>query len=116
MTTITKEFNLLDVEDIEKALSKWFEREIKISEVDCTLIYCIPCDGSEQDGSYMEFNIGEEGVNSLFLFGDETDYTKGEMVDGKELSYYRHCLSPKDIFNFPISRFKSFVCDLDNSD
>ena len=114
MTTKIKELNLLDVEDIEKALSEYFEREIKLSEVECVLTYCVPADGSELDGSYLQFIVGDDECDSFDLFEDEDEGK--DIVNGKVPSYYNDCLSPEDVFNFSVSAFKSFEMLVDNSD
>ena len=114
MTTKIKELNLLDVEDIEKAISEYFEREIKLSEVECILMYCVDVDGAELGGSYLRFIVGDDECDSFDLFEDEDE---GEdIVNGKVPSYYYDCLSPEDVFNFDVSAFKSFETLIDGSD
>jgi hypothetical protein len=46
MKTITKELVLLDVEDIEEAVTNFLEKDetVKISQMDCTLLYNTPTD------------------------------------------------------------------------
>lgn len=73
MTTKIKELNLLDVEDIEGALSEYFEREIKLSEVECNLVYCVPIDGGGLCGSYLQFFAGDDECSSYDLFEDEDE-------------------------------------------
>ena len=57
MKTVTEtiENNLLEIEDIEKALSSYLDEEVRISDVECTLVHSIParcvlliCSGTTQ--------------------------------------------------------------------
>ena len=112
--TITKELNLLDVEDIEAALSKHYDQKISVSEVKCTLRYCIPLDTSELCGSYLQFEVGDDWCDSFDLWFDED--TDELLVNGKEPSFVRECLCPEDVFSFNVSAFKKFECEVDSSD
>lgn len=115
MKTITKELNLLDVEDIEQALSKYFDREISISEVECNLAYCIPCDTDEPSGMILEFTVDDEFCDSFDVFVDkETEWS--HYLNGKELSLNEPWLPVEEILNFDVSLFKSFDSYTDNSD
>ncbi len=110
MKTITKELNLLDVEDIEQALSKYYDREISISEVECSLVYCIPCDTDEPSGMILEFTVDDEFCDSFDVF-DENHY-----IGDKELSLNEPWLPVEEVLNFDVSLFKSFDSYTDNSD
>ena len=46
MTTkhIAIERNLLDIGDVEEALSAFFKRKTSIGDVECTLAHCVPLD------------------------------------------------------------------------
>ncbi len=112
--TVTKELNLLDVEDIEAALSKHYDRKITVSEVECTLYYCFHLDTCELRGSYLEFMIGNDPCDSYDLWYDEEE--KKVRVNGKRPSFVLECLRPEYIFNFDVSAFKEFECWVDNSD
>ena len=41
MKTIIKEINVLEIEDIEKAIFNFLGEQIKINEIDCFLTYWI---------------------------------------------------------------------------
>ena len=114
MTTITKEINLLDVSDIEQAVSKHLGRTVVISEIDCSLAYCIPMDSGEASGMYFELTIGEDFCDSFDLFYD--DELEGHYLDGKQLCLDEPWLPVNEIFNFDISAFKSFDSWTDSSD
>lgn len=45
ITTVNKEYNLLDIEDIEEALSAHVGESVSISNVYCELTYFMPLDG-----------------------------------------------------------------------
>ena len=117
MTTkvITKELNLLDIEDIESAVSKHAGREVKIGEMDCSLAYCIPMDSNEPSGAYFELSGFDDEVDSYELFYD--DELECHVVNGKPLSLDAEPWLPvEDIFNFDVSAFKSFETWTDTSD
>ena len=104
--TITKEINLLDISDIEQAVSKHLGRTVVISEIDCTLAYCIPMDSGKAIGMYFALTIGEDFCDSFDLFFDEE--LDGHYLDGKQLCLDEPWHSENEIFNFDISAFKSF--------
>lgn len=114
MKTITKELNLLDVEDVEKAISEYLGRKVDISEVDCYLAFCVPADTCEPDGMYLNFEIDEESFDSFDLFWD--DDKDGYYLDGKVLSLSEPYAKVEEIFNFDVSAFKSFETGVDSSD
>ena len=118
MKTITKELNLLDIEDIEKAVSKSMNREVKIGEIDCILTYCIPCSTDIPDGMIMDFYITNklddfEVLYSFELFGD---IGQDMYLNGKRLSLNEPWLPVEEIFSFDVSAFKSFDISTDCSD
>ena len=114
MKTIVKELNLLDIEDIEEALSSYWGRNVSISEVECTLTYCIPADTSIPSGMFLDFADGDEFCDSLDLFDKEESYTF--TWKDKELSLNEAWLPVEEIFTFDVSAFKLFSIDMDSSD
>ena len=114
MKTITKELNLLDIEDIENAVSGHLGREVKIGEISCRLAYLIPCDTSEPAGHDLEFRIGRDYCDAYDLFYEED--LDGHYLDGKELSLNEPYLPVEEIFGFDVSEFKSFESYVDGSD
>ncbi len=114
MTTITKEFNLLDIEDIEQALSEHFDKNVSISEVSCSLVYYIPCDTEEPSGMSLDFSVDGMYCDSYELFKDPNEW--GHKLNGKPLSLDENWLPVEEILNFDVSVFKSFDSYTDNSD
>ena len=115
--TIVKEINLLDIVDIEQAVSKHLKREVSISEIDCALVYCIPLDTGKPSGMYLELTIGEDFCDSWELFYD--DELEGFYLDGEQIKFFcldESWLPVNEIFNFDISAFKSYDCKTDMSD
>ncbi len=108
MKTITNEINLLDIEDVEQAISDYLDREVKISDVDCILTYCIAVSDYTPCGMLLWFDIEDDGFSHFDLFSDE------ECYKGKKLSLNGICLPPGKIFNFDISNFKSFSIEVDS--
>ena len=106
MTTVTKELNLLDIEDIEEAFNELVGRNITISELCCTIIY------------HLDNKQGFTGMSILFDYGDEWDlFDASELFErvnnelfwkGKRLAINEPCLPVKNYFNFDISTFKYF--------
>ena len=119
MKTITKEINLLDIEDIEEALSIHVGKKIVISDVACSLVYCVPADTNEPSGMYLEFVVDDsldyyENPSSFDIFQNEEGnchYWKG-----KQLALDEPSLPIDQIFNFDVSAFKSFDSWTDSSD
>lgn len=115
MKTITKELNLLDIEDIEKAVSSQLGRPVKISEIECTFVYCMPCNTNEPSGMYFNIEVDNRYLDSYDLFFD--DNIELIPIDGKAPSLDEEkCLYPSDVFSFDTSAFKSFSFDIDSSD
>ena len=114
MKTITKELNLLDIEDIENAVSKGLCIGVKISEISCSLEYRIPCGTMLPAGHYLAFLVGNAFCDSLNLFYDKE--RDGYYLDGKELSLNEPYLPVEEIFSFDVSEFKSFESCVDSSD
>ena len=114
MKTIAKELNLLDIEDIEEALSSYWERNMTIAEVECTLTYCIPGDTAIPSSMYLDFANGDEFCDSFDLFDKEESYIF--TWKDKELSLNEAWLPIEEIFAFDVSAFKQFKIDIDSSD
>ena len=85
MTTVTKELNLLDIEDIEEAFNALlgFERKIPISEMDCTIIYDIDSRNGFT-GKAILFDYGDEwdlfDANELFEVSNNELFWKGKLT------------------------------------
>ena len=110
MTTITKELNLLDIQDIEEALSIYLDKEISLSDVECILRRFVTEVLLLPEKIVLEFSIDEpigydEPILSLEIFSNEKDvlYWKG-----RKLSLNEPFLPVEQIFNFDVSSFKSF--------
>ena len=114
MKTIIKELNLLDIEDIENAVSGYLGREVKVSEMDCRLEYSVPMDTMEPSGHSLEFWIGCDYCNAICFFYDEE--LDGYYLNGKELSLNEPYHPKEEIFSFDVSEFKSFESYIDSSD
>ena len=110
MTTITKEINLLDVEDIEKAVSDYLEENVNISDIDCVLYHVIDtCEGFYPGGSYFELSTDDSTCDSIDLF-------ENDELDGKPLGLGESLATKEEIFNFDVSLFRSFEETCDSSD
>ena len=119
MKTITKEINLLDIEDIEEAVLNFIGRKIPISEIKCSLVYSVPADTGEASGMYLELIVDEsldyfENPCSFDLFKNEDE--ECHYWKGKRLALDEPWLPVEEIFNFDISVFKSFDSWTDSSD
>lgn len=119
MKTIIKEINLLDIEDVEEALSAYMGKKISIIDVECRLTYSIPMDTGEPSGMYLEFIVDEnisylDGPASFDIFkNDAEDY---HYWNGKRLALDEPWIPVNEIFNFDVSAFKSFESWTDSSD
>ena len=115
MQTITKEINLLDIEDVEQALTEYLGRPVTISEVRCWLTYCIPADTEKPSGAYLEFQIGEDDCYSFDVFVDK-ESEEAHYWNGKKLALDEPWLPVEEIFNFDVEVFRSFDSGIDSSD
>ena len=115
ITTVSKEYNLLDIEDIEEALSAHVGESVSISNVYCELTYFMPLDGKliSQTPITLTFYGDEddddtyfEDVYSFNLFQNE----KGEpnYWKGKLLAINEPYLPVDLLFNFDVSAFAGF--------
>ena len=115
ITTVSKEYNLLDVEDIEEALSAHVGESVSISNVYCELTYFMPLGGEllSQTPITLTFYGDEddddtyfEDVYSFDLFQNE----KGESNywKGKLLAINEPYLPVDLLFNFDVSAFAGF--------
>ena len=114
MKTITKKLTLLDIKDIEEAISTHLGKKVAIGDVACTLIYFVPADTGLPNGMDIEFTVDDEIIDSFDLFYD--DDADAFCLNGKELSLNELALRAEAIFNFDTSVFKSFDCYPDSSD
>lgn len=119
MKTITKEINMLDIKDIEDALSAHTGKNISISDIECNLVYCIPLDTGKPSGMYLEFVVDEnrayyDNPSSFDIF--KKDDGESHYWQGKPLALDEPWLPVNEIFNFDISAFKKFSSFTDTSD
>ena len=114
MKKTIKEYNLLDIEDIEQALSNEIGTDISISMVGCRLVHCIPADTNEPCGAYLEFIVGDYTCYSFDVFVDE--YGESHYWKGEQLALDEPWLPEEDLFNFDVSAFRSFESWMDSSD
>ncbi len=114
MTTVTKELNLLDAEDVERSVSERLGRTIRIREMECRLNHRIPFVSGEPGGAYLVFKVGEEACDSYDLFWDKE--REGHFLRGRRLSLDEAWASAADVFSFDVSGFKQFDSWIDTSD
>lgn len=114
MKTITKEIHLLDIEDIEKAVSDYSGEEQSIEEIGCTLFYHLADENMPNGMSFVLDDAEGEFISSYDLFYDEEK--KGHYLNGKRLSLDEPWLPVNEIFNFDVSAFCSFETDFEMDD
>ena len=104
MKTIVKEIHLLDIEDIEKAVSDYLGVPVSINEMSCSFVYHI----SGFDPNGMGFNLFSKGefVSNYDLFYDEEK--KGHYLNGKRLCLDEPWLPVNEVFNFDPSVFSFY--------
>ena len=106
MKIITKEFVLLDIEDIEEAISKYLGKKISISEIDAELMYCFPENSEEACGMNLQLDYDGWKCDAEDLFYDSQ--LGGFYLNGKMLGLDETFRPLNEIFNFDVSKFKSF--------
>lgn len=111
----TFEFDALEKEDIEKAITDFLGRPVTLSDVDCTVIYWIHSVDEEifrayPDGVGLTFQVGDDCCDDddLFLNGKDegSRYWNGTEISAMGLDY--NYPFPDEIFAFDVSEFKSF--------
>ena len=121
--SVTKEYTLLDVEDIEKAVSEKCGRRIPISEIGCRIEDYFPFRSSFPTGMGITVVIhGEDGrvesYDDIDLFNydwDDDEYKiNGELCSKTFMN--EAFIDPSLVFNFDVNMFKSFSRFLDDSD
>ena len=111
---ITRTYNVLDVEDVEKIISEYAGREVKISEMNVELDDCLPADAMWDD----ELDISSFGM----LINVEVD-GNDIVIDEEEYECPLQKYLPEGVFvpeslffNFDTNLFKSYRRGIDNSD
>lgn len=111
MKTVTKELNLLDIEDIEEALCSYWGKPVSIADVECTLWYHTNIKDNHLPACMaLEFVEGENWV-----FSDDI-FTIDHTWKGKALSLSEVWLPAEEIFAFDVDAFKSFNIDVEPMD
>ena len=106
MKTISKEYNLLSVEDIEEAVSDFLKKKVKISDMECVLTYYVNIDTNVPEGMGLSFFIDGDEVDDFDIFDNEEKSVYE--FKNKELSLNEVFLEPDMIFDFDTQLFKSF--------
>lgn len=114
MKTILKEIHLLDIEDIEKAVSDYTGVQQSIADIGCTLFYHLSDENRPNGMSFVLDDIDGEFISSYDLFYDEEK--KGHYLNGKRLSLEEPWLPVNEVFNFDVSVFGSFETDTEWDD
>ena len=111
MKTIIKEINLLDIEDIEEALSSYIGKKISISDISCSITRCFSASSGNPFGLFLNFDVDgrDESIDDLFWDDDK----KCHCWKGKELGWEEPYPLIEEIFNFDTSAFKSFFAGED---
>ena len=108
--TVNKEYNLLDIEDIEEALSAFAGEEMSISNIRCELTYFVSLDCDSQTPITLYFiDEDQDCLEDAFSF-DVFQNEEGEpnYWKGKLLAINEHYLPVDLLFNFDVSAFHSF--------
>ena len=116
MVTKMKEYQVLDIEDVEKAVSEAAGRKVTIGEMDVTLIDGAPMDAlfeHDTDEFYMACEIRVNGETLYKGGGNENDEIIDDEVDLDDYAWPLDGLLPdgeafvdeKYIFNFSTSLF-----------
>ena len=105
MKTITKEYNVLEISDIEKSVSKYLGKPTSINEMRCSFVYLLADDYSPYGMEFLLFVRGEN-VTSYDLFYDEEK--NGYYLNGDRLGLDEPWLPINEVFNFDTSAFRFF--------
>ena len=114
MKTIVKEIHLLDIEDIEQAVSNYTGEAASIEDIGCTLFYHLADEDRPNGMSFVLDDANGDFISSYDLYYDEE--LKGHYLNGKRLSLDEPWLPVNEVFNFDISAFESFETDTEFDD
>ena len=112
----TKEYTVLDVEDLEKAVSAQFAQDCKIGQMDVTLYDCASPHG-EFDGIY--FTVHVDGCTAVVDGYEEDEAASWELAEKAGWETFDPDvvgLAEEFIFNFDTALFKSYKRMVDGSD
>ena len=104
----------LNAEDIESAVSKYFNKPVTISDIACTLVYVISESTSEPEEMHLAMSVGDNDFSSLDLMLFDQS-RKAYYLGGERLALDERWLPKDDIFNFDTSLFKTFEIENDLS-
>ncbi len=103
---------VIEKDELEKAVSKHFGREIKVSDMDVTLYDCLPLDSSKPEGFYFDICVNGIDLDDNYIdnidLAEENDWPE----DFGEIAF----VDEKFIFDFDVSEFKSYERLVDSSD
>ena len=113
-TMITKTYNVLDVEDVERIVSEHAGRNVKIGEMTIELLDCLPEDSMWENKPplsdfSMYINVEVDGED---IVTDEENYESPLQPYLPEGVF----IPEKYFFNFDTKLFKSYKRYIDNSD
>lgn len=110
MVKKTKTYNVLEEKDVEQVISKALGRDVKIGEMEISLIDRCPLDDMH-DGKIENFYM----LCDVFVDGEEVN---DEDYDGSlwEFMPKEAYVDVKYIFAFDVKKFKSFERYTDSSD
>lgn len=112
MITKTKTYNVLEVDDVERIISEFVGRDVKIGEMEVELNDCIPYDSTMEDS----YDLSDFCMIISVIVDDE------ELLDDEYDSPLQKYLPKgvfvpeKYIFNFDTKLFKSYSRCVDTSD
>lgn len=111
MISKTKNYPVLEVSDLEEAVSKYYGRKIKISDMKVILFDHMPLDKGTSNGVYFVIEPVESKDEEV-LFSPELVQANNWPEEFGDTPY----LEEEYIFDFDVSKFGSYERETDTSD
>ena len=114
MTKITREYALLDREDVEQAVSKAFGKPVKLEDMEVVLYDCFSLVWEEVNCLSFKIKAGDMVIPKNEFVDDNEDYEEGPLdpfIDGLSAGTEESL-----IFNFSTDLFKTYMRRIDCSD
>lgn len=110
--TITYTLQIIEKEELEKAVSKHFGAEIKLGEMDVSLYDCLPLDTGKPDGFYFNITVHKDDILDNFVDSFDLAEENNWPEEFGTIAF----IEEENIFDFDVSEFNFFERELDTSD
>lgn len=105
-------FSVIEKDELEKAVSKHFGTEIKVSDMEVGLFDCVPLFDMKPEGFYFNITIPEKGLDDNFTDSFDLAEENNWPEDFGTIAFTEE----EYVFDFDVSEFKAYERNIDTSD